>query len=169
MADVDESWQRVGQAIADRMDELRLTKAMLIRAAGVSDKTLNGYLVGQPIKRRDKLWALADALRWTPDSIDRILAGDEPVALPDRAELERLAAQVEATAARSDVDLETWLDLVQRVVRAVDDRTALIDAATTAHTRTPELDELALNLAELSQRVRKLASDLGPPSTIDRR
>lgn len=78
-ADVSNEWKRVGEAIAARMAELGMTKAELIRAADVSDKTLNGYLAGEPIVRGDKGRDLCAALGWTPGSIDLIKAGNEPV------------------------------------------------------------------------------------------
>lgn len=59
--------------------ELRLTKAELIRQSGISAKTIDRYLAGEPIVRRDKERALCAAVNWTPDSIERILAGGEPV------------------------------------------------------------------------------------------
>lgn len=79
--DVDD-WQRVGEAITARINELSLTKAEVIEASGVSDKTLAGYMAGQRIARADKRRNLCAALGWTRDSIDRILAGGEPEVLP---------------------------------------------------------------------------------------
>lgn len=71
-------WAEVGRRIEQRIDELNLTKAEVIRLSGVSDKTLSGYIDGLPIRRRDKKRDLALALGWLPNSIDRILDGGEP-------------------------------------------------------------------------------------------
>lgn len=79
MTDQSERWGAVADAIRSRMKELRVTKAEVIRASKISDKTLDGYLAGRPIKREDKARGLCIALQWSLDSIDRILAGDEPV------------------------------------------------------------------------------------------
>lgn len=76
--DVGQDWKRVGQAIADRIDALSLSKAEVIRRSGVSDKTLAGYIDGQPIMRPDKRRQLAETLGWSTRSIDLILDGGEP-------------------------------------------------------------------------------------------
>lgn len=78
-------WRRVGEAISARFDELRISKAEFIERSGISDKTLNRYLAGEPIRRVDKARELCDALGWTPDSLDLILEGRDPVVtLPGR-------------------------------------------------------------------------------------
>lgn len=73
-----ERWDLVADAITARMRELRLTQADLKRKSGVSQTSLTGYLRGEPIRRLDKRWAICEALRWTSDSIDQLLAGQEP-------------------------------------------------------------------------------------------
>lgn len=75
MSNQEERWISVGQAIADRIDELGLTKAEVLRRADLSDKTLNGYIAGAPIKRRDKERELALALQWEPDAFKRLFSG----------------------------------------------------------------------------------------------
>lgn len=75
----DDGWARVGRAIDERIRELGLTKAEVIRRSGVSDVSLNGYIDGQPIKRADKRKGLCAALGWAPESIDAVRAGGEPV------------------------------------------------------------------------------------------
>jgi hypothetical protein len=73
-----DDWQRVGIALRRRIeDELRWTLAEAIEASGVSDKTLTGYMDGQPIKRRDKKRDLCEAIGWAPDSIERLLRGED--------------------------------------------------------------------------------------------
>lgn len=79
MTPVDEDWRRVGRAIEQRIADRLLSKSEVIQASGVSDKTLNGYIAGEPIKRIDKKRDLAKALGWTPDSIDRIYRGEDPI------------------------------------------------------------------------------------------
>lgn len=71
-------WAEVGRRIAMRIDDLSLTKAEVIRRSGVSAKTLDGYITGNAIRRRDKERDLALALGWTSDSVRRILVGGEP-------------------------------------------------------------------------------------------
>lgn len=77
----DTEWQAVGEAIADRIDELGLTLAELERASGVSFKSLQRYIGGHKIVRRDKARDLAAALGWAPDAFDRIRADKDPVPL----------------------------------------------------------------------------------------
>lgn len=78
MNDQTEEWTRVGAAIRGRIRQMRLSKAELIRASGVSYKTLERYMAGEPIVRRDKERDLLLALRWPPDAFDRIRAGEPP-------------------------------------------------------------------------------------------
>lgn len=84
MNDHDQRWLRVGQAIEARRKELKLTKAELIRESGVSDKTLTGYLEGQPIVREDKARGLSRALRWPEDAIDQLLDDGEVIVAANR-------------------------------------------------------------------------------------
>lgn len=70
------NWRRVGGAVRERMEELKLSKAEVQRLSGVSAKTLDGYLAGEPIVRPDKARGLASALGWTLDSFDRLARGE---------------------------------------------------------------------------------------------
>lgn len=78
MPDPQGRWPEVGRRVAERIQELSLTKAEVERRSGISDKTLTAYMGGAPIKRADKARGLCEALEWTVDSISRILDGDEP-------------------------------------------------------------------------------------------
>lgn len=69
---VAKDWTRVATRLQARIAELKLSKAEVIRRSGVSQKSLDGYLAGEPIVRPDKGRGLCDALRWTHDSIDAI-------------------------------------------------------------------------------------------------
>lgn len=100
-----DAWTEVGRRIRNRINELQLTQAEAIRRSGVSDKTLTGYMDGKPIHRRDKRRGLCQALGWTPDSIDRILDGldplpaDDPATYPDPG-LEARVSELERRYAR---------------------------------------------------------------------
>lgn len=74
----------VGEQIADRIDELNLLQVEVQRMAGISDKTLTGYMNGKPIKRPDKRRGLCRALGWTDDSIARMLRGEKPMLREDQ-------------------------------------------------------------------------------------
>lgn len=82
MAETDDRWAEVGRQITARIKARKWSLAEVQRRAGVSGKTLTGYMAGRPIVRPDKMRGLTDALEWPDDAIDRILAGEPP--LPDR-------------------------------------------------------------------------------------
>lgn len=83
----DDAWARVAEAVEARMHESGLTQ----KQAGVSPLTLRRLVKEhQPIVRREARAALCEALGWTPDSIDKILAGDEPTGLMPTESMERL-------------------------------------------------------------------------------
>lgn len=75
------AWSTAQNRIQLRMAELRLDVVDLARASGLSEKHVRNLLNGTDVSEpRDKTkWALCDALKWTTDSIDRILDGGEPV------------------------------------------------------------------------------------------
>jgi DNA-binding Xre family transcriptional regulator len=86
-------WNLVQAKIYERMAELRLSATELARASRLSEKHVRTLLNGGdvPAPRDQTRWALCDALQWTPESIDRILAGDEPLEVVDNSgEVSRL-------------------------------------------------------------------------------
>lgn len=105
-------WQRVGRYISDRMATLKLTKAEVIDRSGVSHKTLDRYLAGEPIVRGDKARDLCTALGWTVDSIDRIAAGGEPV----------LASHDEPSVRQEIAELRARFDTFEALLRSMLDR-----------------------------------------------
>lgn len=75
------TWADVARHAEERMDELGMTRAELERQSGVSDATLRKVLDQHlPLTRRDKIVGLCTGLRWSGDSIARILRGGDPVA-----------------------------------------------------------------------------------------
>jgi transcriptional regulator with XRE-family HTH domain len=86
-------WVVVRDRIHARMAELRLSVVDLARASGLSEKHVRTLLNDGPeqaLPRDQTRWALCDALRWTPDSIDRILDGEEPLESDESGEISRL-------------------------------------------------------------------------------
>lgn len=80
MTDLDERWQRVGVAVRDRMRELGLNQKDVTAASGISAETIRPIRQGRPGNYSAKTKSrVAMALSWRPDSIDRILDGDDPV------------------------------------------------------------------------------------------
>lgn len=92
MKDQQPEWSEVGRAIEERMRELGLTPAEVIRASGVSFKSLKGYIAGKPIVRRDKARGLARALGWESDAFSLVLAGRTPTVIPQSTVLTAIDA-----------------------------------------------------------------------------
>lgn len=75
-----DDWLRLAATISNRMDELQITKAELLRSSGWTGTTLAEYLDGRPRTkwRADKLRDLSVALGWSGDYLDRVLRGEDP-------------------------------------------------------------------------------------------
>lgn len=109
MEDLEERWAAVGRAITARIDDLKLTKNEVIRASGVSYKSLTGYMEGRPVVRADKARGLCEALQWPPDAIDRLLDGKPPVDDPDPTPPPAASTGVGVGQHEiSDEELEEW-------------------------------------------------------------
>jgi transcriptional regulator with XRE-family HTH domain len=167
-------WRVARPRIQQRMEELRLSAADLARASGLSDKHVRRLLNGDDmtVPRDQTLWALCDALRWTPDSIDRILAGGEPTEVEDesgeisqielfarwRAEMERRADENRtAIGVQSDEQMKLYRQQKRHegeVADALADlREHLVEVETAAALVAAELRE---HLALLEKAVRDL-------------
>lgn len=116
----NDGWTRVGRAIAERIDDLGVTKAEVIRRSGVSGTSLDAYISGQPIKRRDKLTGLCAALGWTPGSIEAIANGRTPTLVAadaptngDRPDLEHRVSLIEGRLSAT----EEKVDQILREIR----------------------------------------------------
>ena len=69
----------MADAIAERMQEFRLGPSDLARLAGVTPVGLMPLRKGYRRNYQNKLkWGVSNALRWPPDAIDRMLAGELP-------------------------------------------------------------------------------------------
>lgn len=108
-------FERLAERVRARRHELGLTQSALATDAGATDRLIRSIELGEERNRHPgTLRAIAAALGWTPDSIDRILAGEEPKAVkllaPDQEErllaLERQLAELRAEfrAAREEQD-----------------------------------------------------------------
>jgi DNA-binding XRE family transcriptional regulator len=134
------------------MEALRLDQSDLARATGLSEKTIYNVLsTDNGLKRKTK-WALCDALGWTQDSIDRLLAGEEPVLVEDPdatpANVRRLPNPVDAIAER-----------ISRVERTqnegLETMTAVFD----------RLDALSHQVRQLAEKVDRLDRPQTPNAT----
>ena len=89
-----ENWAAVGDAIAERMRQLKMSKAGLARETGLSETTIR--YIGRPETGHHKsaLVAMAAALRWRHDHLVNVLRGQPEKNTPGKtateASLERL-------------------------------------------------------------------------------
>lgn len=84
MTSVSADWMRLSRAVRDRREELGLTQneAANRSEGGVSLATWRNIETGfRPPWRRAGLLAVCRVLGWTPESIERILAGEGPEAV----------------------------------------------------------------------------------------
>lgn len=77
---MDRDWERLAKLVRARRKQLRMTQAQLGAESGTSEPTVR-HLEAQVRQTfsDDTLIAISKALGWSPDSIDRVLAGNEPV------------------------------------------------------------------------------------------
>lgn len=130
--------------IAARMRQLSLGPAELAERAGVSQAGLRHLRRGHRKDYQPRFTGpVCRALGWTPDSIERILAGGEPV-LDGEPAVDR------------DPTLREVRDLLRETRDDVARLTALVDDATGTSTAA---------LAALAEQVRRLA---GSPSAASR-
>lgn len=115
----DDGWVRLGEAIRDRRRALGMSQLELAQAAGISEAMLRVIERARRTNVRPvTLGAVARALGWTRDSVDRVLAGGDPVLDEDRdrsvAELKRQVAELQARLDEVERDLRARLDEVER-------------------------------------------------------
>lgn len=88
-------WERVWRRIDERRVELGWSKAALYEQTSTSEPTYRKMRGGIGVVADAKRRAITNALGWTPDSIDLILAGGEPIVVePDTDALSSLRAEV---------------------------------------------------------------------------
>jgi len=115
----DDGWARLGEAIRDRRRALGMSQLELAQAAGISEAMLRVIERARRTNVRPAtLGAVARALGWTRDSVDRVLAGGDPVLDEDRdrsvAELKRQDAELQARLDEVERDLRARLDEIER-------------------------------------------------------
>lgn len=77
-----ETSPRLARAIEERRKALGLTPTTLAEATGLSLSALKNIRRGEVRRYQERLTnPITAALKWTPDSIDRLLAGGDPVPL----------------------------------------------------------------------------------------
>lgn len=119
MVIVTAAWDRLGALVRRRREALGLSVKDATAGRKISDTTWLKLEGGEPILRA-KLAQVPPAIRWTPDSPDRVLAGADPLELD--ADPEALREGHGGTEGwpgwleEKFVRLETKVDAVVRVV-----------------------------------------------------
>jgi transcriptional regulator with XRE-family HTH domain len=93
----EERWRILAEAIKDRRDEIGITQAEGVMRAGGSVGSSTWSLLERGQKsgyERSKLRAVSRALGWSADSLERIIAGQEPMALTDAAQEQELLTRL---------------------------------------------------------------------------
>lgn len=129
---IDPDWGRVADSVRSRMASLVIDQAELVRRSGLSDPFVRAIMRGEPRgnPRPANLARLAVALGWTPDSIDRLLDGDDPteveISQRDDVEyrLERLERAVLVLAKSMKRDDSSMFDRLDRVVADLESQLA---------------------------------------------
>lgn len=91
-----DDWAQVGQRVKARRQELRMTQLALATAAGTSESTIRVLESARRVPATPALRAISQALGWTPDSIERLAAGDEPAEPEPGAAPAEVAAELQA-------------------------------------------------------------------------
>lgn len=100
-------WARLAKAIQQARESrrmpggLRMTQTQLAEAAGVSEGTIqNLENPDRTYTRRPPTLAAVERVLWKPGSVDAVLAGGDPVPLPDDDSAERDDASAAGPAVR---------------------------------------------------------------------
>lgn len=120
-----DGWVRVGAALKARYEYLDMTQADFVRVSGVNDTTIRqleqGRIEGNG-PRAVTRHKLEDAAQWKRGSIDRILAGQEPIPIRSPPRLKSpdssTAADVEARIAALEAaiaDLQAQLSAAEQL------------------------------------------------------
>jgi DNA-binding Xre family transcriptional regulator len=80
---MDETWDRVAKAVDERMLDMNLTMTELSDRAELSPITVRRVRQAKGTKLTvSSMRKLSTALGWTPDSIQRLINGQEPIIAP---------------------------------------------------------------------------------------
>jgi len=156
----DEVVPDMAEAIEARMAALKITPTDLAERTGLSLPGLAPVRKGYRRNYRAQLrWALCAALRWTPDSVDRLLRGEPAVELD--------AEEPEATPPAGDADVRASVDEALAAMGA--SIASLRDQADASDQRIAHLTDAIVQreqfLDALAQRVAALEPPRPPPST----
>jgi len=102
-------WQRLANAVNDRVVELGIDQAELVRRSGLSQPTIRSIMDGDPrgLPRPKSLRKLAVGLGWSAGSVEIVMAGGAPI-----VEDHQPFHQPPSLAIVSDSDLNERLDRI---------------------------------------------------------
>jgi hypothetical protein len=75
-------WKKIGEYVEAYVERRGITWETFYAESGVSEATVSKVRKGEPIVRADKRAAVCRALNWSNESIELVLAGNEPTILP---------------------------------------------------------------------------------------
>lgn len=134
---MERRWKQIGDLIESFVTHEGLTWERFYDVSGVSEATVSKIRKGEPIVRRDKRAEICRVLGWTGDSIDRILRGEEPVAVTRPIARREGQSVLESQRLRRDLDA-----LTDRIDRALE----------LCETNAVVIEELQHRVAELESR-----------------
>lgn len=110
-------WARVAETVKRRRTDLGLSQRAAALRAGLSPTTW-GQLETHAQKIDDLTKPkVARALNWTTDSIDRLLAGEEPTVDPDAKEPATIE-EVDDRLSRLEARFDSMEEKIDRLIRA---------------------------------------------------
>ena len=147
MDDVTRS-EHLARAIEARRRDLDMTVGDLAEKTGLSRQALLNVRRGDVREYQERLTIpLTRALGWTPDSIDRLLAGDQPLERHNPADQPDELSQLRADVAELQATVRELAALVRERLRAAAD------------------DERSTPDADGSTGLEPPAGEAGPPTT----
>lgn len=123
MSDHSERWSNIGQAIVERMDEIPMSQAELVKASGVSDFTIRKLMRGTPGNYRpDRLRKVSKALGWAPGAILGATS-DPPSVTPEELSRQLVETPFDDVEAFIDDVIERYPpETVRKMAQALVDR-----------------------------------------------
>jgi transcriptional regulator with XRE-family HTH domain len=117
---VTETSKHLADRIEARRKELRLSPTQLGERTGLSLQALKNIRQGQVRAYQERLTGpLTSALGWTPDSIERLLRGEEPV----------LAETPSPSTPPTPEELQLMRSALNEAIEKLDKRVAALEAA----------------------------------------
>ncbi len=134
-------WRNLGNCLAAARNGRSVPE--IAAASGVSIMSIYAYESGRPYaKPPAKMWRLVNFYRWTPDSLDVVLAGGQPRLLPaaTRAQAAAMMAAVRADPRLSKDTASIMCEVIASLVTDADPGGGRVEAASPNGTTAPPSD-----------------------------